>query len=170
MQNTTVPVHILVTAADFDLAAEYAAARCDSTNPGAIVTFSGLVREVYSEHSCDDQDQTLTLEHYPGMTEQALKHIAEQAVARWPLQSVRIIHRVGTLLPADQIVLVICSSAHRHAAFESAEFIMDYLKTSAPFWKKQIRGDESYWVDSRESDYQAMARWQTGTDQKYGSK
>ena len=160
MQNTGVPIHILVTSADFDLTAEYAAARDESANPGAIVSFSGLVREVYSEQISSNEAQTLTLEYYPGMTEQALKNIGEQAVARWPLQTVRIIHRVGTLLPGDQIVLVLCSSAHRHAAFESAEFIMDYLKTSAPFWKKQIRGDESYWVDSRESDYKAMARWQ----------
>src|SRR5690606_32855153 len=148
---------------DFDLAAEYASARADSENPGAIVMFTGLVREVLGESA--SAEQTLTLEHYPGMTQKALLDIAEQAASRWPLQCIRVVHRVGTMEPGEQIVLVLSSSAHRHAAFESAEFIMDYLKTSAPFWKKQVRGNESYWVDSRESDYRALERWQ----QKSGS-
>lgn len=158
----SVPIHVLVTTEDFDLAAEYAAVRAQSENPGAVVSFTGLVREIYPESNVSQVDttQTLTLEHYPGMTEQALLRIAAKAVSRWPLQCVRIIHRVGELLPGEQIVLVISSSAHRQAAFESAEFMMDYLKTSAPFWKKQHRGGESYWVDSRESDHQAMQRWQ----------
>lgn len=148
---------------DFDLAAEYSAMRTTSVNPGAIVVFTGLVREVIEAASveCEHRDQSLTLEHYPGMTENALQQIAEEAAARWPLQGICIIHRVGTLQPGDQIVLVAASSAHRNAAFESADFMMDYLKTSAPFWKKQMTGDNSHWVQSRESDYLAAARWQT---------
>lgn len=159
---------IKVQQQDFDLAAEYAALRSSSENPGAIVVFTGLVREVAGvagQQADDRENQSLTLEHYPGMTENALQQIAEQAAARWPLQAVSIIHRVGTLLPGDQIVLVACSSAHRNAAFEAADFMMDYLKTSAPFWKKQLAGDSSHWVESRDSDYQAVARWKsTGSE------
>lgn len=157
--NLQTQLHISVQTDDFDLAGEYRQARLQSANPGAIVCFSGLVREVTqgSEHA--GEQQSLTLEHYPGMTEQALTSIAEKALERWPLQAIRIIHRVGTLLPTDQIVLVITTSAHRSAAFEAAEFIMDYLKTSAPFWKKQVAGKHSEWVASRESDYRAAERW-----------
>jgi len=150
---------ISVQTDDFDLAAEYDNARQQSVNPGAIVCFSGLVRDIAHIGGQTPEQQTLTLEHYPGMTEQALLRIAEQALERWPLQFIRVIHRVGSLAPADQIVLVITSSAHRSAAFEAAEFIMDYLKTSAPFWKKQIAGSHSEWVASRESDYRAAERW-----------
>ncbi|TFH73238.1 hypothetical protein E3V39_08390 [Gammaproteobacteria bacterium LSUCC0112] len=152
-------LHISVQTNDFDLAAEYGLARQQSVNPGAIVCFSGLVRDVTQGQMHTGEQQTLTLEHYPGMTEQALTTIAQKAAVRWPLQAIRIIHRVGTLLPTDQIVLVVTSSAHRSAAFEAAEFIMDYLKTSAPFWKKQVAGAHSEWVASRESDYRAAERW-----------
>ena len=150
---------ISVQTDDFDLAAEYDNARQHSANPGAVVCFSGLVRDIAHAGGQTPGQQTLTLEHYPGMTEQALLRIAEQALERWHLQFIRVIHRVGTLAPADQIVLVITTSAHRSAAFEAAEFIMDYLKTSAPFWKKQIAGNHSEWVASRESDYRAAERW-----------
>lgn len=153
-------IRISVQNNDFDLAVEYADARVHSENPGAIVCFSGLVRDILQGANQTHAQQTLTLEHYPGMTEQALATIAEQAAARWPLQVIRVIHRVGKLSPAEQIVLVITSSAHRRAAFEAAEFIMDYLKTSAPFWKKQVVGEHSEWVASRESDYRAAERWQ----------
>ncbi|MDP3517323.1 MAG: molybdenum cofactor biosynthesis protein MoaE [Pseudohongiella sp.] len=152
-------IHISVQTDDFDVAAEYTQARQQSANPGAIVCFCGLVRDVLAGHEQTAAQQTLTLEHYPGMTEHALMDIATQATGRWPLHAIRIIHRVGTLSPAEQIVLVVTSSAHRSAAFESAEFIMDYLKTSAPFWKKQVAGAKSEWVASRESDYRAAARW-----------
>ncbi|MDO8909023.1 MAG: molybdopterin synthase catalytic subunit MoaE [Pseudohongiella sp.] len=158
-----VPIHIRVQQQDFDMAAEYAALRTASGNPGAIVVFTGLVREILDTAGVSTgtgKEQSLTLEHYPGMTESALQKIAQQAVARWPLQAISIIHRVGTLKPGDQIVLVAASSAHRSAAFESADFMMDYLKTSAPFWKKQLTRENSHWVQSRESDYQAVARWQ----------
>ena len=161
MSGASVQQHtrISVQTEDFDLATEYNSARQHSANPGAIVCFSGLVRDIAQGGGQTPEQQTLTLEHYPGMTEQALFRIAEQALVRWPLQFIRVIHRVGTLAPADQIVLVITTSAHRSAAFEAAEFIMDYLKTSAPFWKKQIDGNHSEWVASRESDYRAAERW-----------
>jgi molybdopterin synthase catalytic subunit len=156
-------IRIQVQHDDFDLTAEYTALRAASSNPGAIVVFTGLVREFcHAAHIVGDnsEEQSLTLEHYPGMTEQALQKIAQQAMSRWPLEAISIIHRVGTLLPGDQIVLVAASSAHRNAAFESADFMMDYLKTSAPFWKKQRAGNQGHWVQSRESDYEAAARWQ----------
>jgi molybdopterin synthase catalytic subunit len=157
--NATV-IDITIQAQDFDLAAEYEAMRHQSANPGAIAIFSGLVREIHGENADNHStDQSLTLEHYPGMTEAALQNIVEEAVQRWPLEACRVIHRVGKLLPGDQIVLVACSSAHRGAAFAATEFIMDYLKTTAPFWKKQVAGDSSEWVESRESDYAALDRW-----------
>lgn len=165
MSKNTPVINISIQTHDFDLAAEYDAMRRQSANPGAIAIFSGLVREIRDDSTVgqsgnsDPSEQSLTLEHYPGMTEAALQNIVEQAVQRWPLQACRVIHRVGTLLPGDQIVLVACSSAHRGAAFAATEFIMDYLKTSAPFWKKQVAGERSEWVESRESDYAALDRW-----------
>lgn len=149
-------IRVDVQQQDFDLAAEYASLRERADNAGAVTIFSGLVRELYDGAG---EGQSLTLEHYPGMTEKALESIAERAADRWPLSVCRIIHRIGTLLPGEQIVLVATASAHRDAAFDAAHFIMDYLKTSAPFWKKQIAGDRDYWVESRPSDYQAAARW-----------
>lgn len=150
-------IRIDVQQQDFDLAAEYATLRAKADNPGAVTIFSGLVREL---HDSDTTEQSLTLEHYPGMTEKALQDIAERASDRWPLSVCRIIHRVGTLQPGDQIVLVATASLHRDAAFAAAHFIMDYLKTSAPFWKKQVVGDQAHWVASRASDHEAAARWQ----------
>lgn len=130
---------------DFDINAEIAALTKNRSDIGAVVTFSGLVRDV-----------TLTLEHYPGMTERELDRIEAEAHARWDLQGTTIIHRVGALAPADNIVLVIAASKHRKNAFEAAEFLMDYLKTRATFWKRE--GDE--WVDAKESDDKAAQRWQ----------
>ncbi|MEX0738049.1 MAG: molybdopterin synthase catalytic subunit MoaE [Pseudohongiella sp.] len=153
----TTMIRVDVQQPDFDLAAEYSMLRDIADNPGAIAIFSGLVREL---HDSPAAGQSLTLEHYPGMTEKALKDIAERAADRWPLSVCRIIHRVGTLLPKEQIVLVATASAHRDAAFDAARFIMDYLKTSAPFWKKQVAGAQDYWVESRASDHQAAARWE----------
>lgn len=150
-------IRVDVQQQDFDLAAEYAQVRDKADNPGAVAIFSGLVRELHDNGAAG---QSLTLEHYPGMTENALENIAERAADRWPLSVCRIIHRVGTLLPAEQIVLVVTASAHRDAAFDAARFIMDYLKTSAPFWKKQVAGEHNYWVQSRASDHDAVARWQ----------
>lgn len=152
---------ISVQAKDFSVAEVYDSLRQEAADPGAIVTFTGLVREIYEQG--DDSTNPVTslfLEHYPGMTEKCLEDIAEQARERWPLQALRIIHRVGELKPSDQIVLVATASAHRHAAFEAAQYMMDYLKSNAPFWKKQQREQGGEWVESRSSDSDAIARWQ----------
>ena len=153
---THCPIHISVQTADFDVSQSMRALSQHDKTIGALACFVGLVRDI-NEGS---QVGAMTLEHYPGMTEKSLQGIAEQAQSRWPLQGIRIIHRVGELLPSDQIVLVITASRHRHAAFESAEFIMDYLKSQAPFWKKENTTEGARWVDARESDEQALARWQ----------
>ena len=155
---------ISVQTEDFYVEAEYAALRHRAGDAGAIVLFTGLVRELYGKESNDSEDsgktQRLFLEHYPGMTEKQLGSILQQASKRWPLLGVRIIHRIGELYPGDQIVLVATASRHRQAAFESADFIMDFLKSRAPFWKKQTSLSESRWVESRKSDIDALKRWQ----------
>ncbi len=141
---------------DFSVGAEYEAlAQC--TASGAVVTFVGKVRDM----NLGDNVTGLSLEHYPGMTEKALGEICQQAELRWPLLDVRVIHRVGDLDIGDQIVFVGVSSAHRGAAFEACEFIMDYLKTKAPFWKKERTTEETRWVESRESDAKAAERWKS---------
>ncbi|HIF9150514.1 TPA: molybdopterin synthase catalytic subunit MoaE [Photobacterium damselae] len=139
---------------DFSVADEYEKL-AQGTEVGAVVTFIGKVRDFNQ----GDSVTGLSLEHYPGMTEKALSEIVEQARARWPLLQVRVIHRVGDLDLGDQIVFVGVSSAHRGASFEACEFIMDYLKTRAPFWKKEQTPEESRWVDARESDTSAADRW-----------
>lgn len=158
MSETTMTDRILVQRADFSLAEEYGrlATRPDS---GAIVTFVGKVRDFnQGEHV-----KGLALEHYPGMTEKALAAIVQEARARWPLQECTLIHRIGELLLGDQIVLVAVSSAHREAAFEACHFIMDFLKTRAPFWKKELTADGvQRWVEAKASDAAAAARWQQG--------
>ena len=152
---------ILVQEADFNLSEQYELLREKAGDPGAIVTFSGLVRELYEPgDNGAERIKTLTLEHYPGMTEKSLADIAEQAAERWPLLATSIIHRVGELEPGAQIVFVGTASSHRQAAFDSAQFIMDYLKSNAPFWKKQRTDVGSDWVQSRESDNKAIKRWQ----------
>lgn len=145
---------IRVQTEDFDIAAELAAMRA---NPaiGAVASFIGLVRDVNEGTGV----ATLTLEHYPAMTEKALAAIVGQAQQRWEILDCVLIHRVGTLHPADQIVLVMVASAHRGHAFEACEFIMDYLKTQAPFWKKEVTPDGERWVESRSSDEVAASRW-----------
>jgi molybdopterin synthase catalytic subunit len=148
---------VRVQTAPFDLTAEVAALTAGRTDIGAIVTFTGTVRG----HANGKQLASMTLEHYPGMTEAELARVEAEANARWPLQGSLIIHRVGELAPGDGIVLVIAASPHRHAAFEAASFLMDYLKTRAPFWKKETAADGSGgWVDARESDDAALARWE----------
>ena len=122
---------------------------------GAIVTFSGLVRDLNE----GDEINGLSLEHYPGMTEKQLEQIAREAEQRWPLQAITILHRVGELHPGDQIVLVLTASQHRQAAYEANEYIMDYLKTRAPFWKKETLQGGSRWLDERSSDEKAAERW-----------
>ena len=146
---------ILVQRADFSLGDEYQrlAARHDT---GAIVTFVGKVRDFNQ----GEQVKGLALEHYPGMTEKALADIVAQARSRWPLQECTLIHRIGELLLGDQIVLVAVSSAHRDAAFEACHFIMDFLKTRAPFWKKELTAEGiARWVEAKQSDDDAAARW-----------
>jgi len=149
-------VSVAVQTEDFDIAREVAALTAGRTDIGAIVTFSGVVRGT-SEGSTLS---TMTLEHYPGMTEAELARVEAEAHKRWPLQGSRIVHRIGTLAPGDNIVLVVTASAHRQAAFEAAAFLMDYLKTRAPFWKKETDASGAgHWVDARESDDAALKRW-----------
>lgn len=140
---------------DFDIGAEITALRKGDLRVGAVVSFLGTVRDL-NEGS---QVKAMTLEHYPGMTEKALEEIVSQAKARWDIYQTLVIHRVGPLLPEDQIVLVAVTSAHRGEAFAACEFIMDYLKTAAPFWKKEDTPEGGRWVDARVSDETAMARW-----------
>ena len=147
---------VSVQAEDFDIGAEIARLTASDPDIGAVVSFTGLVRQ----NTADGPIAAMELEHYPGMTERALEEIADQAQARWPLQGARIIHRFGTLRPGDRIVLVLTASRHRQAAFEAAEFLMDYLKTGAPFWKKEDSGGTPRWVDARDSDTSAIGRWE----------
>lgn len=149
-------ISITIQENDFSLEQEINLLRKGRIDIGAIASFTGLVRDLNE----GDEISLLTLEHYPGMTENQLSEIATEAESRWPLQAITIIHRVGTLAPGDQIVLVITASAHRAAAYESNEFIMDYLKTRATFWKKEELQNRSRWVDSRHSDDDAAERWQ----------
>ncbi|AWH87619.1 molybdopterin synthase catalytic subunit MoaE [Limnobaculum parvum] len=145
---------ITVSPATFQVGDEYQwLSQCD--DDGAVVTFTGKVRN----HNLGDSVSALTLEHYPGMTEKSLAEIVEQARERWPLQRVSVIHRIGELFPGDEIVFVGVTSAHRSSAFEAAEFIMDYLKTKAPFWKREATQEGDRWVESRNSDKQAAERW-----------
>lgn len=146
-------MEVSVQSADFDAGAEVAALSAGDDGAGAVVSFVGLVR-------ADGAVRAMTLEHYPGMTEQALAEIVGKARQRWQLRRVKVIHRVGRLLPGERIVFVGVASSHRGDAFAACEFIMDYLKTSAPFWKKEETPDGSRWVDARETDDLAAARWQ----------
>ncbi len=140
---------------DFDISSEIKELREGRTDVGAIVTFTGLVRDFHGDHKVN----TMTLEHFPGMAEKQLENICKEAEKRWPLQGITVIHRFGTLSPSDQIVLVITLSAHRGAAFHAAEFIMDWLKTNAPFWKKEETAKGSHWVDAKETDSQKCKKW-----------
>jgi len=140
---------------DFDVGKEMAALCAMSNNVGAIVSFVGLVRDL----SNNEEIENIYVEHYPGMSEKALNKILVEARQRWDLLAVRVIHRVGTLGPNDQIVLVMTASTHRGHAFSGCEFIIDYLKTDAPFWKKEIKNEGGEWVATRDSDVQRMERW-----------
>jgi molybdopterin synthase catalytic subunit len=148
-------IEVRVQAGDFDLGAEVARLRAGDARIGAVVTFVGTVRDMND----GAQVAAMELEHYPGMTERALEDIVEQARARWPLSGAIVIHRVGPLLPRDQIVLVAVAGSHRGEAFAACEFIIDYLKTDAPFWKKEDTPAGSRWVDARVSDDAARAKW-----------
>lgn len=145
---------IVVQTEDFDLTSEVELIKSSNSSIGAVVSFIGTVRDLTSESLI-----SLTLEHYPGMTEKSLRSIADKARKKWEIESVTIIHRVGTLGIGDQIVLVITSSKHRQAAFDSCNYIMDFLKTDAPFWKKEVSDKEEKWVGKRESDEEQKKRW-----------
>ena len=154
MPSPVVPV-VRIQAQDFDIAAEIARLTAGRADIGAVVTFSGLCRDEQGALSA------LELEHYPGMAEAEISRIAAEAIQRWPLQGLTAIHRYGKIAPGENIVLVVAASAHRQAAFEAANFLMDYLKSRAPFWKKEHRADgsEGAWVDAKETDDKAARRW-----------
>ncbi len=147
---------VRVQSADFDVASEITALTAGRTDIGAVVSFTGIVRGGNGGNALT----SMTLEHYPGMTEAELERVEAEAGARWPIGASLIVHRVGKLVPGDNIVLVVTASPHRRAAFEAAEFLMDYLKTRAPFWKQETTADgASAWVDVRETDHGAAERW-----------
>jgi len=145
---------ISIQEADFDLVAEIALLTADKKDIGAIVNFIGKVRDINK-----DQVTAMTLEHYPGMTEKTLTKIAKDAESRWQLHGITIIHRIGTLVPGDNIALVITASRHRHDAFAAGEFTMDFIKTKAPFWKKENIGDIERWIESRQTDFDKLTKW-----------
>jgi len=149
-------VAVRIQTADFDAGHEIAALRAGDTRVGAVAAFIGTVRDVNDAASVS----SLTLEHYPGMTEKALEAIVAEARGRFDILGVLVVHRVGALAPTDQIVLVVVTSAHRGQAFDACRFLMDYLKTRAPFWKKETTPQGARWVDARPSDDEAAARWQ----------
>jgi molybdopterin synthase catalytic subunit len=149
---------IRIQTEDFDAGAEIAKLRAGNPKVGAIASFVGVCRDVNDGESV----ATMTLEHYPGMTEKALARIVDEAIARWRISDVTVVHRVGELKPTEQIVLVVVSSGHRGDAFAACEFLMDYLKTRAPFWKKEQTPEGARWVEARGADDAAAARWTSG--------
>ncbi len=151
----TTPVTIRIQSADFDIAAEIAALTKARHDVGAVVSFSGICRGGEGK----DAIAAMTLEHYPGMAEAEIGRHVSEAITRWPLTGVTVIHRYGRVVPGDNIVLVLTASVHREAAFQAAEFLMDYLKTNAPFWKSEDRADNKVWVDAQAHDDNAAARW-----------
>jgi molybdopterin synthase catalytic subunit len=153
---------VSIQTADFDLAAETAALRRGDLGIGAVAAFVGTVRD--RNGGTAGEVAALELEHYPGMTEKAIEAMIDAAHARFDLRGVRIVHRVGPLQPGEQIVLVLAASAHRGQAFQACEFLMDYLKTQAPFWKKESTADGARWVDARVADDQALVRWGIAAD------
>ncbi|MBA4037862.1 MAG: molybdenum cofactor biosynthesis protein MoaE [Bradyrhizobium sp.] len=151
----SVTATIRIQEADFDVGREIAALSKGRTDVGAVVSFSGICRG-------DDNGEAiaaLTLEHYPGMAEAEIGRHADEALSRWPLQGLTVIHRFGRIAPGENIVLVVTASSHRQAAFEAAEFLMDYLKTNAPFWKREESREGASWIEAREHDDAAAARW-----------
>lgn len=146
---------VRVQSADFDVSAEIAALRAGNAGIGAVASFVGVMRDVND----GDPVRAMTLEHYPGMTEKALEQIVGEAKRRWPVAEALIVHRIGRLSPTDQIVLVVTLAGHREAALAACAFIMDYLKTRAPFWKKEETAAGERWVEARASDDHAAGRW-----------
>jgi molybdopterin synthase catalytic subunit len=153
-------ITVRVQEAAFDIAQLQAALLSGTQAEGAVATFTGYVRAANKQR----QVSTLELEHYPGMTEASIRQIAEQAAERWPLLAAAVVHRVGKLYPGDQIVWVGVSGAHRESAFSACEFIMDYLKTQAPFWKKESGPQGESWVTTRQHDSSRAARWEQGDE------
>ena len=151
---------VVIQTADFDLGAEVAALRAGDAGVGGVVAFVGTVRDRHLSHGEPAGSiRSMELEHYPGMTEAAIETMIDQAVQRFEVRAVHVIHRVGELQPLDQIMMVAVSAAHRGQAFQACEFLMDYLKTQAPFWKKEHLPGGAHWVDARVADDEALARW-----------
>ncbi|MBM3363310.1 MAG: molybdenum cofactor biosynthesis protein MoaE [Betaproteobacteria bacterium] len=160
---------VSIQTADFDLGAELAALRAQDLRVGAVCSFVGTVRDRHAQLQRGapvpvGPVQSLELEHYPGMTEKSIELMIDAALGRFDIYAARVIHRVGLLKPADQIVLVAVTSAHRGESFQACEFLMDYLKTQAPFWKKEVTPEGARWVDARVSDDAALARWGLAAD------
>ncbi len=150
-------IHVRVQSEPLDPHREVDLVRADNPEVGAVVSFIGLMRDINE----GDRVESLYLEHYPGMTEKALQKIAEEAMARWDLDACRVVHRVGEMRPTDTIVVVAVAGRHRKQAFLGCEFVIDYLKTQAPFWKKETTDQGERWVDARVSDDEAEERWRT---------
>ena len=153
----TAAARVRIQTEDFDLSAEVAALRADDPGVGAVASFVGTVRD--RNGGGPGEVSAMELEHYPGMTERSIEGMIDDAMRRFDIRGARVVHRVGPLLPRDQIVLVVVTSAHRGQAFQACEFLMDYLKTQAPFWKKESTADGARWVDARVTDDAALARW-----------
>ncbi|MEK8050503.1 molybdenum cofactor biosynthesis protein MoaE [Ideonella sp. DXS22W] len=151
------PARVRIQTDDFDLSTEVAALRAGDGGVGAVTSFVGTVRDRNS--GTPGEVSAMELEHYPGMTERAIEAMIDEALRRFDIRDARVIHRVGPLQPGDQIVLVVVSSAHRGSSFQACEFLMDYLKTQAPFWKKETTPEGARWVDARVTDDEALARW-----------
>ncbi len=158
-------VRVRIQEADFDVGAELAALQGARTDVGAVASFVGCVRG----HTRDDDVSALTLEHYPGMTERSIEQMIAAAQARFGVLDARVVHRVGRLLPGERIVLVAVLAGHRHDAFQACEFLMDYLKAHAPFWKKETTPEGERWVDARVADDTALARWGVASDNAGGA-
>jgi molybdopterin synthase catalytic subunit len=151
---------VRVQSADFDVSQEIQALRAQDLRVGAVCSFVGTVRDTRAlTGQSQDEVQAMELEHYPGMTEKSIEAMIDEAHQRFDFYAARVVHRVGRLLPADQIVLVAVTSAHRGESFKACEFLMDYLKTQAPFWKKEQTPEGAHWVDARVADDAALARW-----------
>ena len=153
----TAAARVRIQTEDFDLSAEVAALRADDPGVGAVASFVGTVRD--RNGGGPGEVSAMELEHYPGMTERSIEGMIDDAMRRFDIRGARVVHRVGPLLPRDQIVLVVVTSAHRGQAFQACEFLMDYLKTQAPFWKKESTAEGARWVDARVTDDAALARW-----------
>lgn len=151
---------VTIQSADFDVAAELQALRANDPGVGAVAVFVGTVRDTNDGLGVG----CMELEHYPGMTEKAIEGMLDDALSRFDVRALRVVHRVGVLHPQDQIVLVAVTSAHRHEAFQACEFLMDYLKTQAPFWKKEHTPEGARWVDARAGDDDALRRWGIASD------